>query len=318
MNTRANSSRRILFALGSLFAATTMLLGQAQSVSAQWGTNGTNVYYNGGNVGIGTNSPGAALEVVNSVAAGTGTARFKNTNANTQVILDSAASQNVNLRLDNNGNPAWYIGNLASNDRLRFLNSGANGNAEVLSILQSGNVGIGTATPNQKLGLQGMLGLYPQAHVSPTARGMFMFHGGTTGAIYAFNYPSGTGDPIEVSASNIDFKTFVGGSQTTRLFIANGGNVGIGTNTPSAVLDVNGNTNVTGNINVTGYVNAKYQDIAEWVPASRALPAGTVVTLDPNKSNHIEASSKAYDTRVAGVISAQPGIALGERGENKL
>jgi hypothetical protein len=32
----------------------------------------------------------------------------------------------------------------------------------------------------------------------------------------------------------------------------------------------------------------------------------------------VEASSQAYDTRVAGVISAQPGITLGERGDNKV
>ena len=69
---------------------------------------------------------------------------------------------------------------------------------------------------------------------------------------------------------------------------------------------------------VNGNIAAKYQDVAEWVPASRALPAGTVVTLDPTKSNHVEASSKAYDTRVAGVVSEQPGITLGEHGENKV
>src|SRR6185503_21279891 len=67
-----------------------------------------------------------------------------------------------------------------------------------------------------------------------------------------------------------------------------------------------------------GTINAKYQDVAEWVPASHALPAGTVVTLDPTKSNHVEASSQSYDTRVAGVVSEQPGITLGESGENKV
>ena len=50
----------------------------------------------------------------------------------------------------------------------------------------------------------------------------------------------------------------------------------------------------------------------------RALPAGTVVTLSVTQANLVEASLKAYDTHVAGVISEQPGIALGERGENKV
>src|SRR6266446_1597073 len=90
------------------------------------------------------------------------------------------------------------------------------------------------------------------------------------------------------------------------------GNVGIGTMTPSAKLDVNGSINVSGNI------NAKFQDVAEWVTSSEKLPTGTVVVLDSNKSNQVIASTVGYDTRVAGVISEQPGIALGEKGESKV
>jgi hypothetical protein len=58
--------------------------------------------------------------------------------------------------------------------------------------------------------------------------------------------------------------------------------------------------------------------VAEWVESSQALPAGTVVVLDSTKSNQVTSSTEAYDTRVAGVISEQPGIALGESGENKV
>src|SRR5438876_2618275 len=90
------------------------------------------------------------------------------------------------------------------------------------------------------------------------------------------------------------------------------GNVGIGTSTPSERLEVNGNIKVSGNI------NAKFQDVAEWVPSTEKLPFGTVVVLDSNKSNQVIASTVSYDTRVAGVISEQPGIALGEKGESKV
>jgi hypothetical protein len=90
------------------------------------------------------------------------------------------------------------------------------------------------------------------------------------------------------------------------------GNVGIGTPAPASKL------HVAGNITVDGNINAKYQDVAEWVPSSQQLEAGTVVALDLEKSNHVLASSEAYDTRVAGVVSAQPGISLGERGEGKV
>jgi len=63
---------------------------------------------------------------------------------------------------------------------------------------------------------------------------------------------------------------------------------------------------------------AKYQDVAEWVPSSEQIPAGTVVVLDSTKSNQVIASTICYDTRVAGVVSEQPGIALGEKGESKV
>jgi hypothetical protein len=109
------------------------------------------------------------------------------------------------------------------------------------------------------------------------------------------------------------------------MYWSNSGNVGIGTTTPTSgyKLDVNGNTNVTGNLNTTltitgGNIVAKYQDVAEWVPSSEQIPAGTVVVLDSTRSNHVVRSSESYDTRVAGVVSVQPGIALGESGANKV
>jgi hypothetical protein len=106
--------------------------------------------------------------------------------------------------------------------------------------------------------------------------------------------------------------TFSKKSTASGITIDTSGNVGIGIASPTVALDI------LGSINVSGNINAKYQDVAEWVPASHALPAGTVVTLDPTKSNHVEASTHAYDTRVAGVVSAQPGITLGEAGDSKV
>ena len=48
------------------------------------------------------------------------------------------------------------------------------------------------------------------------------------------------------------------------------------------------------------------------------MTAGTLVSIDPTLPNTVVASSRAYDTRVAGVISAQPGVVLGEPGADKV
>jgi hypothetical protein len=114
-------------------------------------------------------------------------------------------------------------------------------------------------------------------------------------------------------------------SSANVMFLTNGGNVGIGTTTPTptAKLDVNGNANVTGNFNATGTITggtieAKYQDVAEWVPSTQKLSPGTVVVLDRARANHVLASATAYDTGVAGVVSGQPGVILGVAGEGKV
>jgi hypothetical protein len=105
---------------------------------------------------------------------------------------------------------------------------------------------------------------------------------------------------------------FPGGVETPRVMVDYTGKVGIGTITPTQMLDVNGSINVAGNI------NAKYQDIAEWVPASGTIEPGTVVVVDSVRLGEVVPSSTSYDTAAAGVVSAKPGITLGEASASKV
>jgi hypothetical protein len=199
---------------------------------SQWTTSGTSVYYNTGNVGIGTSSPGASLDIA--------------------------------------GNPASAI-------RTSYLNISAS---------------------------NGVAGDRPYIRGTNTALVINGYGTGTGGTLY-LNYP---GDLAagQTTSTRVQETLFVSATGSD-----GAGNVGIGTQSPAAKLDVQGDINVSGNI------NAKYQDVAEWVSSTQKLAAGTVVTLDPSRPNHVLASTSSYDTAVAGVISARPGIALGEAGEGK-
>lgn len=117
---------------------------------------------------------------------------------------------------------------------------------------------------------------------------------------------------VGIGTTTPSTKLHVIGDATVTGNIAANGNVGIGTSTPSTKL------HVVGDVTVTGNIAAKYQDVAEWVPARGQLAAGTVVSLDPSRTNFVTASSRSYDTRVAGVVSERPGLILGEAGEGKV
>jgi hypothetical protein len=271
-----------------------------------------------GNVGIGTTSPASifTVQTTGGDSSGDKYLRVKSTNSYTGLLLDPGQA----------GDAGWLIlGGFPSAGDFSVREYGV---ANYLTIKKStGNVGIGTAAPSYLLEVQGNAQWVARFKKTDATHGGIIIDAATgynpnvamsvNGAIkWYLNSNTANGDSLqfwEASGSN------------PRFTLTQAGNVGIGTASPNSQykLDVNGNTNVTGNFNASGTITggtivAKYQDVAEWVESSEQLPAATVVVLDETKSNQVVASSHAYDTRVAGVVSAQPGITLGEKGENKV
>src|SRR6266404_1479390 len=315
MKTRTGRSSQVIWIAATIGFAWAFLLATPSTGSAQWTvspspTPTNNIYYNAGNVGIGTNAPDQKLVVsansATTLPASVGTINLfgPDSSAVYMVVNGFAAQAGLLIRRANTtaASPSalqatdfigffgaagygstGYLGTRArvgfyasenwtdsANGTYMAFNTTANGAAtaggtERMRIDNTGNVGIGTATPTAILHIQGSgtssyRGIQVQnSFTDATTKGAIAIIGARkTNANVPFSgfgtWDQGTFRSVYIGggqwsipdATVIKFYTAStydesnGGSGNQRMLIDSSGNVGIGTTSPGQKLDVAG------------------------------------------------------------------------------
>lgn len=231
---------------------------RANSITDAAGTGAPNfpngLVVSAGNVGIGTASPGVALDVV-----GTGTVAIEvtgTTSAVLRAVSDTTGTATVAL----GDTDDIFRGGLVYDNTTDSLAVHAN-NAERMTILSSGNVGIGTDTPEAPLHVVGGDVIIEEANDGgSTAPILIMRRTSTTpadddyigsitfqgvdDALADQTYARIIAQATDVTAGTEDgaliFWTTGAGTSAERARIDGSGNMGIGTASPGAKLDLTG------------------------------------------------------------------------------
>ena len=261
-----------------------------------------------GNVGIGTTSPGARLDVLGkinqSVSSSANSASFTNSDATSGygVAIQSEGTSNTRyaLILRNLNGSNVYGGVSTMTNQVGFWGIGASptgtlgsrltvgGNASIGSgyiansapangLIVEGNVGIGTNNPSSKLTVaDGMDG-------SNSQTGLEFIPQDSSNRNIIFSYDRSSSAYKQLNFDASDFRFNPGGG--TKMVILNNGNVGIGTTNPNANLHVVGTGLFTGDVNITqtaavGVLSTANLDNGSAVGLSLTYPASNVAAGD--------------------------------------
>ncbi len=229
---------------------------------------------NGGNVGIGVTNPNRRLQVDNS---NTDTNPLSLNNATIQVTnLDTTINNYAGIEFagaDTGGtkrNGAMIAGVFTAKNgtqvdtALAFIvreQTGA-GIVEAMRISPTGDVGIGTSSPSALLDLA-----LPNSGASEYGTLRMGVVNSTASEFYTIGRRSTDGTLVFKSHQNnvggFRFNTQTGGVDTERFTITGTGNVGVGTSTPGAPLEVYTNVDITANADTKGLRIA--EDTSSWL-----------------------------------------------------
>jgi len=168
----------------------------------------------GGNVGIGTSSPSVNLDIENS----------------NNVLIDlntTTANANTTIRFQESDLVKATIGYDGTNDGLIITTGGFTAGNGIF-INDSQNVGIGTSSPSFKLDILGSSPFIRINNTAETEGGIIFQDSADTGQSAAIKY--------DANGNSLIFYNF--SFNTERMRIDSSGNVGIGTSSPTARLEI--------------------------------------------------------------------------------
>ena len=174
---------------------------------------------NSGNVGIGTDTPDATLEIQTGTNAG-------------KVRLSSDGNGAV---FSGNGDLQFYTNNVAYSTKFYSANKGS----ALLTILDSGNVGIGTTSPDRELEVEGDGNVYIRV-TAKTDNDATAIELKNTQETWTIKNQDTNDDALQFESDTV-----------TAMTILKTGNVGIGATNPTATLDVNGQRGTATNLATT-------------------------------------------------------------------
>jgi len=200
------TTMRIIFPTTGLALLFTLFF--CNTLSAQWATNGTNIYNtNSGNVGIGTNSPGSLLTA------------SRNTTEPTIAVRNAGGIGGATFRMqDNNSGADWKFkatnpGGFKIRDNANALDVivvEPNSAANVIYINGSGYMGVGTASPTQKLDVVGSVNVTSEVLAGGAILGSGDFRG---------NYLNGV---INCGGGNINYSNILSDTEIPSISYAAG------------------------------------------------------------------------------------------------
>ena len=233
--------------------------------------------YNGsGNDEITIDSSGNSTFAGNVTITGGTTSGLNITTSGTQDTINinrAASNDNAITKYQTASADKWIVGlRNTSDDNFRFYSYGTS--SDVLTINQaSGNVGIGTTSPNNPFSAQAALQVGDTS--TTTNNGLITIGSGTAGSgdIYFADGTSG-GSQYKgfVSYKHVGDYLAFGTAETTRMIINSSGNVGIGETNPAHKLSIKA-TDDTRGILVNNTLTTSYAEIA--LKASREFRIGT-------------------------------------------